>query len=723
MASLDGSVQRIVFSNPETQFAVARMSVGEGTLLGEQVTIVGVLPGIRPGQDVHLEGRWEEDPRFGRQFRVESFHPVEPTSPEAIERFLASGLLHGVGPITARRIVEHFGADTLDVLRRQPHRLAEVEGIGLKRARRIAAEWQRHGAAQEAMVFLAGHGISTGLAARIYAAYGPDTARVVREDPYRLAEEIHGIGFRTADSIARALGVAADAPRRLEAGLLHVLGEAADQGDVFVTDDALRHRAAEALDVDPGALAEPLDRLVAAHKVVAEVLDPSRRAVFLPALHRAECAVARRLRAMLQHPVRISQARARSIVAEVERQEHLELADEQRRAVETALRQRVLVVTGGPGTGKTTVVRSMCAALELEGLRLALCAPTGRAAKRVAEATGREARTIHRLLEYSPRSRRFERNADAPLAVDAVIVDEASMVDIALAQSLVEAIPPSARLVLVGDVNQLPPVGPGSPLQHIIDSGTVPVVRLERIFRQAEASLIVRNAHRILAGELPEAGDHQRGDDFFLAKVETPAAAVEMLRRIVVERIPAAFGLDPVDDVQVLTPMHRGELGASNLNEQLRAWLNPEGATLQRGSRLFRVGDKVMQVRNNYDKDVFNGDVGRVCAVHPADGAVEVRFDDRMLLYEASELDELEPAWAVTVHKAQGSEYPAVVVVLHTQHYVMLRRNLLYTALTRARRLAVLVGNEAALRLAVAQRRLEVRAGRLAERLRGDAPC
>ena len=717
MATVEGTVERVVFTNEETHFSVLRVLAGDGTGLRAQVTAVGVFPAVHPGMILVMEGGWESDSRFGRQFRATGHHIKPPFTPEGIERYLASGMIKGIGKVTAARLVAAFGAATLEVIDKAPERLREVEGIGARRARDIRDGWENHKGIRDIMVFLASHGVSPGLAVRIHKRYGRDAVSVVQADPYRLADEVFGVGFKTADSIAQQVGIARDDPRRAEAGLAHVVGLAAGEGHLYVERSQLFTMASEALDIDVELLEERLPHLERADRVVTESLPEGGVAVYSAPLHAAEVSLAESACALSAIRARQPDRDAGRLVEEVESELGLVMAREQRAAVMAALQEKLVVITGGPGTGKTTIVRAIHRAHVQLGRRIALAAPTGRASRRLGEATGAAAKTIHRLLEFSPRSQVFERNAENPLHADLVVIDEASMLDVPLADSLLQAVPPDAQLVLVGDVDQLPPVGPWNFLHDVIESGSARVVRLTEIFRQGQESLIVLNAHRIHAGEWPESGQPGSGADFFFIPRETPEAIADPLEQVVLKRVAPAFGLDPRRDVQILTPMRRGELGAQRLNERFQASLNPGGSEVSRAGRTLRSGDKVMQIRNNYDKEVFNGDVGRVMRVDVDASEVHVQFDERMLLYEPSELDELVLAYAITVHKAQGSEYPAVILPLHGQHFMMLRRNLLYTGVTRGRQLVVIVGSERALRMALQRDDSANRASRLKERL------
>jgi exodeoxyribonuclease V alpha subunit len=737
-AVLEGTLERVVFANEENAWSVVRLAVaGER----EPVTAVGNLLGVQPGESLRLTGGWIDDPRHGRQFRVDSYATVVPATTTGIERYLGSGLIHGVGKVMAARLVAAFGIETLEVIESRPDRLVEVEGIGPKRSADIRRAWGEQRDIKEVMVFLQSHGVSTGYAIRIYKTWGSLAVRWVRENPYRLAIDVHGIGFASADRIAASLGISRLAPQRLEAGALHVLGEAADRGHLYLPRTHLVEQADRLLAAGPQAVDEAVTALAAAGLVVVEPppatppaqpgpaagrapSDPSAgraaaadQAVYLKALHAAEAGVAARLRALLAQPslpLEIDLGRA---VDWFERSERLTLAPQQRQAIRAGLTGKLLVITGGPGTGKTMLVRGLVKILSRKGQRVLLAAPTGRAAKRLAEATGGEAATLHRLLAWNPASHAFDRNHEHPLACDLLIVDEASMLDAVLAHHLLRAVPDPGRLVLVGDVDQLPSVGPGQVLADLLRSAAVEVVRLTEIFRQAERSLIVVNAHRVQAGQMPVLESIDRAGDFFFVERRAPEEVLRTLTQLVTHRIPARFGLDPLEEIQVLTPMKRGLLGSANLNAVLREALNPHGPSLSRGGHSLRLGDKVMQIRNNYDLEVWNGDIGRVTAIEPEEQRLEVTFDGRVVVYELAALDELALAYACSIHKAQGSEYPCVVIPLHTQHYVMLQRNLLYTGITRAKRLAVLVGETKALAAAVGNHRVNQRWSRLAERL------
>lgn len=717
---LEGALERVVYCNEETAWSVVRIAASQPQ---RTVTAVGSLLGIQPGENLRLRGWWVHDRKYGEQFRVHSYLTIQPATLVGIEKYLSSGLIPGLGRAIVARLVERFQLATLDVIEKQPDRLREVEGIGPVRALRIREAWAEQRAIKEVMIFLQTHGVSTAYAVRVFKQYGARAIAVVRQNPYQLASDVAGIGFKSTDKIAASLGIPRDSPQRAEAGVRYLLGELADQGHVFYPHERLVAAATQLLELDVLPVEQAISAQVTAGAMVREPL-PDDDAIYLKALYAAESGAAACLRALGELPLPTLAGGTGGAIEAFERQRGLALADQQREAVEQATQRKVLVITGGPGTGKTTIVNAILRLLAHHDRRIVLCAPTGRAAKRLSETTGHEARTIHRLLEFSPRTQRFERNSQQPLEVDTLIVDEASMIDIVLFHALVEALPPAAQLIVVGDVDQLPSVGPGNVLRDLIASGWAGVVRLTEIFRQAQRSQIVLNAHRINRGELPPLGsEHESGElsDFYFIERHEPEPILATLKDLVAQRIPRRFAVDPALDIQVLTPMRKGLLGVINLNAELQALLNPEGPALVRGSRLLRVGDKVMQLRNNYDLDVFNGDIGRVASIDEEEQQLAVSYDGREVRYEYAQLDELVLAYACSIHKAQGSEYPVVVLPLHTQHYAMLQRNLLYTGITRARRLVVIVGSRKALALAVRNDRVEQRCSRLGARLQNTA--
>ncbi len=722
MDNLEGTVERVTYFNPENGYSVIRLQPARS---GDLVTLVGNLPELTPGEHVRLQGQWTSHTEYGRQFKVERCEQTLPATVEGIRRYLGSGLIKGVGPKTAERIVQTFGAETLNVIDTQPDRLREVPDIGPKRYRLIRDAWDAQKHIKEVMVFLQGHGVSTGLAVKIYKQYGDNSLNIVRTDPYQLARDIWGIGFRTADKIAQALGLPPDAPTRLEAGLAFALSEMADEGNVYVPQPELLKTAVELLEVGPELLPPALDRLEAARRIqrdqLAGVTEP---AVYLMPFYQAEVHVAQRFKTLLNVPM----SRLADLVsfdwpfffASLETGPGgVALSPEQRQAVQMAVSHKVCVLTGGPGTGKTTTLRTLIQLLERRHHVVALGSPTGRAAKRLSEATGRPAQTLHRLLGFGPAGG-FQFNEQQRLPAHMVVVDEVSMLDLLLTNNLLKAIDPAAHLLLVGDVDQLPSVGAGNVLHDLVQSGQVPVARLETIFRQAAGSHIITNAHRVNHGQVPVFDREAR--DFFLFAEDEAESAANRVVEVVSERIPRRFGLDPLVDVQVLAPMHRGAAGVGNLNVQLQAALNPPAPAKperQLGGRVFRAGDRVMQIRNNYQKEAFNGDIGRLAEVDSENQTLTVVFDGRPASYEWSEADELVHAYAVSIHKSQGSEFAAVVVPLVSQHYMMLQRNLLYTAITRAKQLCVLVGSRKAIAIAVRNAKVAKRWTGLAQRLQG----
>ncbi len=718
MDSLSGSVVRITFYNEENGYSVIKLQPDEEAYAQDSeglVTVTGTLPEVTPGEYLSLSGEWQQHPKFGLQFNAEKLEQARPVTLEGLRRYLGSGMLTGIGPAIAERIVDRFGLDTIDVIEQHPQRLRQVPDIGPKRLKQIVEAWEGQKQVRAVMIFLHGHGVSSNLATKIYKHYGDEAMRVVEEDPYQLARDIFGVGFKTADKIAQSLGLPAEHPTRLEAGLVHTLNEMVGDGHVFASRDVLLQRAGELLAAPQNLIDEAIARLAEQGLAVVEPRPGAEDAIYPAVLHRAEVGTAEQLRALAEAE--------ESALADLPAEQLLPLesglSKEQLGAVQAALQHAVSVLTGGPGTGKTTAMKALIAAVEAGGKKYALASPTGRAAKRLGQATDREASTIHRLLGFSP-GEGYKFDEDAPLELDLLVVDEASMLDLQLAHALLRALKPGTHLLLVGDVDQLPSVGAGDVLREIIASGIAPVTRLTEIFRQAENSHIIKAAHDINKGLSPQA--NKPGSDFFLDAADNPEDAADKIVDLVTQRIPSRFGRDAASGIQVLAPMYRGAAGVTALNERLQAALNPASpikAERQFFGSTYRVGDRLMQVRNDYDKGVFNGDIGILKAIDADDSLLTVDFEGRAVDYDFSEADQLTLAYAVTVHKAQGSEFPCVVVPVLTAQYVMFQRNLLYTAITRAERLCVLVGDKRAIAMAVKNNQVAQRWSGLAGRLTG----
>lgn len=725
---LEGTLERLTFQNEENGYSVARV-IPKGKAY--EVTVVGTLSGVNVGELLHLEGVWTNHPQYGKQFEVHSYSVHYPATIEGLRKYLGSGLVHGIGPVTAGKIVDHFGLETLEVIENEPHRLREVPGIGEQRAKGIALAWEEQKQIKEIMMFLQSHAVSTSLAVRIYKQYGQNAISVVQSNPYQLAREVFGIGFRTADKIARQMGIALSAPERIQAGILHALSALSDEGHCFATRQQLLSEAIRLLEVSSEACEEQLNQLVKQNDLIAEdSVDGqlANQAIYLPPFYYSEQGVASRLkRLQLTSRDRLEEFKTVDWPKAFEwlaGKIPIRLTEQQQSAVKMALTSKVSVLTGGPGTGKSTITGSIIRLLQARNHTVLLAAPTGRAAKRLSEATGLEAKTIHRLLEFKPgEGNLFLRDKENPLDADLVIIDETSMVDILLMNHLLGAIESGSHLLLVGDVDQLPSVGPGNVLRDLIGSEAFPVTRLDTIFRQAEDSFIIVNAHRINQGEMPLFSRNAR--DFFLFQENDPEKAADWVLNLVSKRIPEKFGFNPKADIQVLSPMHRGSVGVSRLNERLQEALNPPAAEkveFRHGSRIFREGDRVMQIRNDYDRQVFNGDMGHILQIDLEESVVLVDIDGRVVRADFSQLDEVVHAYAVSIHKAQGSEFPVVVIPILTQHYLMLQRNLLYTGVTRAQKMVVLVGSKQAIAMAVHNNRIASRNTRLAKRLQDYAP-
>ena len=796
METLQGILERIVYENPDTGYTVGRLSARDHA---ELITVVGNLASINPGESLLLQGEWVDNAKYGRQFQIEKYETILPANVVGLRKYLGSGLIKGIGPKMAGLIVRKFGMDTMDVIENEPEKLARVPGIGRKRVEMIKEAWEAQREIKNVMIFLQSHDVSTAHAAKIYKTYGNDAIPIVTEDPYRLADDIYGIGFVTADTIAQKLGIDKDAPQRVQAGIKYVLSQKADDGHVFQYRAELIEACQTMLEQKQEAIAQGISVLVEKEEIInpnftdylnadeqismdetqtdyeissqqSAVSDQqedstspenlftdsrqptadSHSAIYLAPFYYAELGVANQFLRLLVSSQEQSTApslpNSTPSLTQLESEMGIRFAPQQREAIHTAMSTPAMILTGGPGTGKTTTVVGMIRLFEAEGRRITLTAPTGRAAKRLSETTGSEAKTIHRLLEFSPQNNGFKRNRQNPLDTDVVIVDETSMVDLVLMNRLMQAIRPTTTVILIGDTDQLPSVGAGNVLRELIDSQKIPVIQLTEIFRQAQESMIVTNAHRINKGDFPElTGDTER--NFFFIEEDDPEEITELVCSLIADRLPEHYDYHPVDDIQLLCPMRRGTLGTENLNKRLQEILNPEytapvyrhpleksrfGAqSYAQVSRSkdqsitaggFRVGDKVMQIRNNYDYDVFNGDIGRVVAIEHIDKKVYIQFPDKQVAYDTADLGELVLAYATTVHKAQGSEYPVVVIPLHTQHYLMLQRNLLYTGITRAKERVVIVGTKRAIGICIRNNQVMQRNSYLAERLqeRGD---
>ena len=708
MDYLKGIVERITYSNPENGFSVIRLKVEKES---ELITVVGNLASINPGTQLLLKGSWKNDPKFGRQFAVESYKEELPSSLIGIEKYLGSGLIKGIGPVYAKKIIEEFGMDTIDIIENDPKRLYQVEGIGKKRLEMIINGWDEQKEIKNVMIFLQSHGVSTTFAVKIFKRYGKRSVKLLKENPYRLAEDIWGIGFKSADKIAANMGFEAYSYARCQSGFLHILNEATTAGHCYLTKDELIEESLKLLETDQASIEEHLDRAIK-----DETLIMDQACVYIPAMLYSEIALSKRIKEIINFPSTLQDFDTEKIIAHLEKEEKITYDEIQKEAIKKAAQAKFMILTGGPGTGKTTTTLGMIKVFEEMKAKVILAAPTGRAAKRLSETSRMEAKTIHRLLEFKP-GEGYKKNSDNPLEGDVLIIDESSMIDLLLMHNLLKALPLHMKVFLVGDVDQLPSVGAGNVLKDIISSGRVEVVKLERIFRQAQDSQIISNAHKINKGLFPELKSGRQSDFFFIEE-EDPEKVLSLINELCTKRLPRYYKADPINDIQVLTPMQRGNTGAMNLNAVLQKSLNKNTRGLEHAGRSYYLGDKVMQIKNNYDKGVFNGDIGVISHINQEEKIIMVLFDNIQISYELDEMDELVLAYAITVHKSQGSEYKIVVAPLTTQHYMMLQRNLLYTCVTRAKQIMVLVGTKKALFLAIKNNKISKRNTRLGDFLK-----
>ncbi len=706
LADLQGQIERITYTNDENGYTIAKLKVyGYRDL----VTITGNLIVPNPGEIIKMKGEWINHPKYGEQFKIIHYKTMIPASVYGIEKYLGSGLIKGIGPVMAKRIVKRFSEKSLDVIEKDIEKLVEVDGIGKKRIGMIKKAWDEQKEIREVMIFLQTYGVSSGYAAKIFKQYGSQSIEVVKENPYRFATDIFGIGFITADDIAEKLGFSKDSELRAEAGILYVLNQLSDDGHVYYPCEPLIKKCQEILQIDRDVIGKAFEVIASDKRIIIEDLNQdineisgNKKAIYLTRYHLSENSIAAKLKTLNSVPKFFRKIDTEKAVEWVQKRLSITLAEKQIQAVRCATENKVMVITGGPGTGKTTIINAILKIFSKLKINIMLAAPTGRAAKRMSEATGYEAKTIHRMLEYSIKKGGFQKNDENPLRCDLLIVDEASMVDTILMHYLLKAIPPKATFILVGDVNQLPSVGAGNVLKDIIESGAAPVIELNEIFRQAKESLIIVNAHKINNGEMPSLKpDRRKLSDFYFIEQENPEDVLKIILNLTTNRIPRRFGFDPVNDIQVITPMHKGIVGAGNLNVELQKSLNPSDEGVVRGNRNFKINDKVMQIKNNYDKEVFNGDIGRITNIDKENQELIISFDGRDVPYDFTDIDEIVLAYAVSIHKSQGSEYPAVIIPILTQHYILLQRNLIYTAITRGRKLVVIVGTRKALAIGV----------------------
>ncbi|KXG74880.1 ATP-dependent RecD-like DNA helicase [Thermotalea metallivorans] len=708
MEYISGIVERITYQNEENGFCVIKIR-SKG--FSELVSVVGNLAAVNVGSAIRLKGEWKMDSKYGKQFVAIDYRETVPATVAGIEKYLGSGLIKGIGPVYAKKIVKQFQKDTLRIIEEEPDKLIQVDGIGKKRVEMIKKAWQEQKEIKNVMLFLQSNGVSTAYAVKIYKTYGNESIEIVKSNPYRLADDIWGIGFKTADKIARHMGFDANSYERCRSGIVYVLNELSNEGHCYATKEQIFAYAEKMLEIGKERIEEVLQQMIKEKTVILEKED----AIFLPPFYYSEVGVARRIKEILSVERKYQRADVGKIIEKIERDENIVYDQVQKEAIQRAVQSKVMVLTGGPGTGKTTTTLAMIKVFQRLGAKVLLAAPTGRAAKRMSEATGMESKTIHRLLEYKP-VEGYKKNEENPLECDVLIIDESSMVDILLMYNLLKAVSNETVIILVGDVDQLPSVGAGNVLKDMIESGVVNVVKLTRIFRQAQGSAIITNAHRINKGDFPELKGGKNSDFFFIEE-EEPSKIVEIIRELCKTRLPQYYKIDAVNDIQVLCPMQRGETGTANLNAVLQEALNPSEISIKYGGISYKLGDKVMQVKNNYDKNVFNGDIGRITRMDMEDRTLTINFDGNEVSYDATELDEVVLAYATTVHKSQGSEYKIVIAPFTTQHYMMLQRNLLYTCITRAKKIMILVGTKKAIGMAVRNNKIIKRNTKLAERL------
>jgi len=714
---LEGVVEKILYTNDENGFTVAKFRPFQSD---ETVRIVGKMYGLKGGESLRLEGTWGRHPKYGLNFNVKRYSVDIPATLSGIKNYLSCGLISGIGKKYADKIVSKFKEKTLEIIEKEPEKLLQVNGIGKARLAKIKAAWESQKGIRDLIFFLQDIDISTTMAAKIYKTYQQDAINVLKSNPYKLTDDIFGVGFKRADDIAKKMGIEKNAPIRIEAGIEYILKTASEEGHCYLPEEDLLRKCEEILEIEEGLIPEIIKSLALTKRIVLEVGENQKRLVYLSPLYYAENNVADCLKKIKSYPRGEIPGDLDGIIKETESRLGVDLVEKQREAIYTLFQKKVLIITGGPGTGKTTLIKCLVEAASGLGLKTFLAAPTGRAAKRLFEASGHVAKTIHRLLEFNPAIGKFMRDETNPLEGDIIVLDEASMVDIILMSSLLKAVKKSSFVLFIGDVNQLPSVGPGNVLRDMIASGLIPIIELTQIFRQAKDSLIITNSHLINRGEykpIPVKNKRELLDFYFIEQTQ-PDLVLELIKEMIQSRIPKTFDFDPVDDVQVITPMNKGEIGVLNLNQELQSLLNTSSTMLEKGSKVFRLGDKVMQIRNNYDKDVFNGDIGRICSIDGKLRTVSVKFDEGLtVLYDYEELDEIVLAYAISIHKSQGSEYPAVIIPILTQHFLLLQRNLLYTAVTRAKELAILIGDRKAIYIAMNNNKVEERYTNLAKRL------